>query len=336
MAKPSLLCITSFGLVVAACSSSGKTPALGHSPSDAAKTDPPALGTAGVATSSALEEVSTFGDNPANLKMYVHAKAGKKPSAIVLALHGCGQTATDYVNAGWNDVADREGLVIVYGEQSTTNNSLRCFRWFDPSHIGKEGEAKSLASMVLAAQTMYGTKRAFVTGLSAGGAMTSVMLAAYPELFEAGAMIAGVPYKCASSPAEAFACMKTKSQSPDAWAALVPKTSVISTPRVSIWHGDADTIVRSANREELVKQWTRINGVAEIPSETRTEGSATHCLHRDTSGVVRVESWSIPGMGHGVALDPKNGCGKAGAFALDVGLCSTERVAAFFLDAHHG
>jgi poly(3-hydroxybutyrate) depolymerase len=34
-------------------------------------------------------------------------------------------------------------------------------------------------------------RRIFITGLSAGGAMTSVMLACYPELFAGGAIIAG-------------------------------------------------------------------------------------------------------------------------------------------------
>jgi poly(hydroxyalkanoate) depolymerase family esterase len=334
MAKPSLLRIATFGLVIVACSS-GKSSAPALSPSGAAKAPPPAVGTGAVAGGGALEEVSAFGDNPASLKMYVHAPAGKTPSAVVLALHGCGQTAADYVNAGWNDVGDREGLVIVYGEQTAANNSLRCFRWFDPPQIGKEGEAKSLASMVTAAHAKYGTKRAFVTGLSAGGAMTSVMLAAYPELFEAGAVMSGIPYKCATSPVEALACMKVKSQSADAWAALVPKMSTGPAPRVSIWQGEADNVVRPANREELVKQWAKFNGVAETPGETKTEGGATHALHKDASGVVRVESWSISNMGHGVALDPKSGCGKAGAYALDVGLCSTERAATFFLGTSH-
>lgn len=141
----------------------------------------------------------------------------------------------------------------------------------------------------------------------------------------------GVPYRCATSVADAFACMKAKSQSADAWAALVPKATTGSPPRVSIWQGEADTMVKPANREELVKQWAKVNGVAETPAETRTEGPASHALFKDASGVVRVESWSIPNMGHGVALDPKSGCGKAGPFALDVGLCSTERAAAFFL-----
>jgi poly(hydroxyalkanoate) depolymerase family esterase len=45
--------------------------------------------------------------------------------------------------------------------------------------------------------------RIFVTGLSAGGAMTSVMLASYPGIFAAGAIIAGLPYGVATNPTEA-------------------------------------------------------------------------------------------------------------------------------------
>ena len=44
----------------------------------------------------------------------------------------------------------------------------------------------------------------YVTGLSAGGGMTAVMLAAYPELFAGGAIIAGIPYKCANDAIEAL------------------------------------------------------------------------------------------------------------------------------------
>ncbi len=282
--------------------------------------------------SSSIEEITSFGDNPGGLRMFVHAPAGKRPAGVVLALHGCGQTAADYVRVGWNGVADREGLVIVYAEQAKANNPLRCFRWYDPAHIGRAGEARSLASMVEAAHVKYGTKRAFVTGLSAGGAMTTVMLAAYPELFEAGAVMTGVAYKCASNPGEAFACMKGRPRSAEEWAELVPR-SAVKSPRVSIWQGEADTLVRPSNRDELVKQWTKVHGLDQVPVETKSEAGATHALYRDAGGTLRVESWSIPSMGHGVALDPRSGCGTAGPYALDVGLCSTERAAAFFLAA---
>ncbi len=318
-----------FALVIAACSNvveDGSSPAA--CPPKASTSDLPGLG-----GSSALEEVTSFGANPGGLKMYVHAPAGKTPVAVVLALHGCTQSAADYVSAGWNEVADREGLVIVYGEQQSANNGMKCFRWWEPSQIGDGGEARSLANMVEAAHAKYGTKRAFVTGLSAGGAMTSVMLAAYPDVFEAGAVMAGLPYKCATSQLDTYSCMSGRELSADEWAALVPKASSARAPRVSIWQGDADWTVRPVNREELVKQWTRVNGISEEPTETKTEGPATHRIHRDAAGTVRVESWAIPKMGHGVALDPKSGCGKAGAFALDVGVCSTEQASAFFLGA---
>ena len=46
--------------------------------------------------------------------------------------------------------------------------------------------------------------RIFVTGLSAGGAMTSVMLATYPDVFAGGAIIAGLSYGAANNVQQAF------------------------------------------------------------------------------------------------------------------------------------
>ncbi len=49
--------------------------------------------------------------------------------------------------------------------------------------------------------------RIFVTGISAGGAMTSVMLATYPEVFVGGAIIAGLPFGVATNVREALSGM---------------------------------------------------------------------------------------------------------------------------------
>ena len=181
------------------------------------------------------------------------------------------------------------------------------------------------------AKTTYGATKAYVTGLSAGAAMTSVMLATYADLFEAGAIMAGLPYGCASSQTDAYTCMSPgRDKTADAWASLVPASTRASAPRVSIWHGDADWIVRPANEKQLVRQWTAVAGVAEEPTSTTTEGVATHAEYKDKGGVVRVESWLMKGMGHGVALAPKAGCGTAGAYLLDESLCSTTKSAMFF------
>lgn len=319
-------------LVAAGCSSS-------PSGSGGASTCPPKRTTAPAglpglpgAAGGALTEVDSFGDNPGHLKMYVHAPASGKATAVVVALHGCTQSAADYVAAGWNELADEEGFAVVYPEQTTANNFQRCFRWFDETQIERErGEAASIAAMTAHAKSTYGATHAYVTGLSAGAAMTAVMLATYADVFEAGAIMAGLPYACATSQIDAYSCMSPgKDRTAEAWAALVPASAHGEAPRVSIWHGDADWTVRPRNEDELVKQWTGVAGIAGAAPVTSEEDGVTHAEYKDSSGVVRVESWLVKGMGHGVALAPKDGCGKAGAYFLDEGVCSTAKAAAFF------
>jgi poly(hydroxyalkanoate) depolymerase family esterase len=89
-------------------------------------------------------------------------------------------------------------------------------------------------------------KRHHHAGLSAGGAMTAVMLAVEPDVFSAGAVFAGVPYNCGTGIAAAFSCMNpgvTKTQAQ--WAALVDNaTDFAGTwPRVLVVHGSSDTTV---------------------------------------------------------------------------------------------
>lgn len=280
----------------------------------------------------ALEPVASFGENPGGLAMYVHAPTSLRAGApVVVALHGCTQSASAYAGAGWNAIADQNGFVVVYAEQSTANDATRCFRWWDPAQTTRDkGEAKSIRSMVDAARAKYGVKDAFVTGLSAGGAMTAVMLATYPDVFRAGAVMSGLPYHCATSKNDAYTYMSGKAESAAAWKALLPAMALADPPRVAIWHGAADYLVRETNAEALTEQWTAAHGLADAKPTSERVGAATHDAFRDAKGVVAVERWIIDGMSHGVALDPKKGCGTAGAYLLDVGLCSTEKTAEFF------
>ena len=63
---------------------------------------------------------------------------------------------------------------------------------------------------------------------------------------------------------------------------------------------------------------------------TSTVGVATRREFKNASGVTLVESWSLAGMNHGTPVDPSSGCGTAGAFILDVGVCSSRYAAEFF------
>jgi poly(hydroxyalkanoate) depolymerase family esterase len=147
--------------------------------------------------------------------MFAYAPEHMPPKLpLVIALHGCTQTSDEYDHGtGWSSLADSLGFAVVYPQQQPANNPKNCFSWFLPGDIVRgHGEALSIREMVEHAIATFAADRrkVFVTGLSAGGAMASVMLAAYPEVFAGGAIIAGLPYGCASDVQQAFEAMFTE------------------------------------------------------------------------------------------------------------------------------
>jgi poly(hydroxyalkanoate) depolymerase family esterase len=225
---------------------------------------------------------------------------------------------------------------VVLPEQQSANNFNKCFNWFEPGDIARgQGEAESIAQMVRrqVADTGADPARVDVTGLSAGGAMTSVMLATYPDMFAAGGVVAGIAYKCATSMVDAFSCMNPgKNQTPaqlgDAVRAASGHTG--PWPTVSVWQGDADYTVRPSNMTEIVEQWTNVHGIPSTPTSTDTVAGYPHAVYA-SGGRTLVETYTITGMGHGQPLDPGTAdgqCGQAGAFLLDVNICAAWHMSA--------
>jgi poly(hydroxyalkanoate) depolymerase family esterase len=159
-------------------------------------------------------QVSDFGSNPGNLKMFKYIPDNlKTPAALVVVLHGCKQDSPRFAEkAGWMQVADKLGVALAIPGQKQENNQNNCFNWFNTEDIRREkGEALSIKQIVdkIKSDHNIDSKRVFVTGLSAGGAMTSVMLAAYPDVFAGGGVVAGLPYRCAENLSDALQCMST-------------------------------------------------------------------------------------------------------------------------------
>ncbi|MGW4836809.1 extracellular catalytic domain type 1 short-chain-length polyhydroxyalkanoate depolymerase [Streptomyces globisporus] len=293
----------------------------------------------------ALERVTSFGANPGGLNMYVYRPAALPANApVVVALHGCTQSAQVYSdNAGLNTFADRHGFLVVYAETTTANNASKCFNWFQPGDTRRgQGEAASIRQMVAHAATAYGadTGRVQVTGLSAGGAMTSVMLAAYPDVFAAGAVVAGIPYGCGVDVVSAFGCMSPGvDRTPAAWAQAVRDAHpgfAGPWPRVTIWHGDNDATVAPRNADELREQWTAVHGLGQTPDRTSTIGPnstrRSEYLAAD-GGASVVEVNRVPGIGHGTPVDPGNGaeqCGATGTQHFIDSICSSYWITRFF------
>ncbi len=290
----------------------------------------------------ALTTVTGFGTNPGGLAMYEYVPAGLSSGRpIVVVLHGCTQTAASMESAGWNQLADQYKFTVVYPEQQTANNPVRCFNWAgeygDTANLVRgQGENASIMQMVDKSIAAHGgdASKVFIVGFSAGAGFTSVMIATYPERFAGAAIMSGLPYRCATSVSGAYSCQSPGvTKTPAQWGDLVRTSHAGPYPRVQIWHGSTDSTVVPANETELVKQWTNVQGIDDVADDTETIGSATRTAYRSASGAVLVEAYKVTGMGHATAVgaDPSGACtATAGSYFEDRGICATRRAATFF------
>jgi feruloyl esterase len=284
-----------------------------------------------------LKEHFAFGANPGKLRLFAYRPPRlPKGAPLVVVLHGCRQDARGYDHgAGWSALADRFGFALVAPEQTLANNVRNCFNWFVPEHQKRgEGEPASIRQMIAWAMKQYGSDpaRIFVTGLSAGGAMTAVMLATYPEIFAAGAIIAGLPYGAAHNVQQALTAMQSAPErSAEDWAAAVRGASDWKGPwpLVSLWQGDNDQTVAPGNMEALIAQWTALHDVTHSHDELGP--GLRHRIWRDASGAAAVEAYTVAGLGHGTPIHAVGGNGEhAAPFILEAGISSSLLIARFF------
>ena len=275
-------------------------------------------------------------ENPGGLIAFAEAPRGNPSRAVVVILHGCTQRASDLASAGWSDTAAAYGFAAVYPEQVAANDPNACFRWYTKDHASRgKGELASIAALALDAKARLGADRVFVSGLSAGAAMASALLASYPEIFEAASFQAGIPFGCAANAFEGATCASApKSLTAKQWGDLVRGAATPSAKvRVQVWHGDADPIVKPGNADGLVAQWTDVAGIDATPDAEAREGFVTKRSFQDGSGKTRVELDLVNGFGHGISISTQGSdapCGRAGTYAADAGTCAAASAARFF------
>jgi poly(hydroxyalkanoate) depolymerase family esterase len=290
---------------------------------------------------SPLVETTGFGADPGDLRMFSFVPGDLAPRpALVVVLHGCGQSAADYdLGAGWSTLAKRYGFALLMPEQQPANNANKCFNWFSPEDTARDhGEAASIRQMIARMVGDHGIDphKIFVTGLSAGGAMTSVMLATYPEIFAGGAVIAGLPFGVATNMREALSGMfQSSPRAAGELGDLVRNASHHKGPwpKLSVWHGSADRTVNPANADEIVKQWLDVHGLPAAPmSEAEVDGYPRQ-IWWNADGETVIESYTITDMAHGTPLgigDNDEHYGAQGAFLIEAGISSSYHIANFF------
>ncbi|SFU56513.1 extracellular catalytic domain type 1 short-chain-length polyhydroxyalkanoate depolymerase [Halomonas korlensis] len=287
-----------------------------------------------------LADLNEFGSNPGALNAKIYIPEDLPADApLVVVLHGSDQTAAEYdVGAGWSDIADLYRVALLFPEQQRVNNLTLGFNWFEPDDGYRgAGEPLSILNMVEQVVSDHGIdrQRVFITGLSAGGAMTSVMLATYPEIFAGGAIIAGLPYGSADTLPSALLRMKGLG-SPTAQQLETRLRNASAHegpwPILSVWHGSGDRTVDASNANAILEQWRALHDLEESPSSTHTVNGYPRRVWSDAEGRELIEEYSITGMDHGTPLKThgKDSYGSSGDYMLEVNISSTHHIADFW------
>ncbi len=228
-------------------------------------------------------------------KLYVPSSYTGEPVPLLVMLHGCTQDPEDFANGtGMNALAEEMAFLVLYPAQSKQANPSRCWNWFneiDQQH--GQGEPSIIAGMTNAVMARHAVDagQVYVAGLSAGGAMATIMGTLYPELYAAVGVHSGLPFASANDLSSALAAMKGEFRRSQAPGSALP---------IIVFHGDQDTTVHPSNGEELVAQVARglPRRPAVEPGRVPDGHAYTRTVHRHHDGTVHAEHWVVHGAGH--------------------------------------
>lgn len=281
-----------------------------------------------------FKKLEAFGANPGDLEASYFTPNIESPALVVL-LHGCAQQGDELAfQSGLFGLAKKHNFALLLPQQGLSNNIKRCFNWYSADDFTRDsGESDSIKNMISQLKGQLGSKKVYIIGLSAGGAMASGMLANYPALFTGGAVVAGIPFPCAEGLMTGISCMRNgPSQTADELVTLVKKRNPKQTtwPKLSVWTGVNDSIVNPLNSSMLAQQWAILSALESKPIVNKKSGyTITHW--QNSANETRVELIEVAHLGHGIMVNPQveNG-GEVSDYVLASPLSTVKHVVDFW------
>lgn len=277
-------------------------------------------------------QLQTVMQKPMPHRLYIpDGLSQHRPAPLLVALHGCTQTAEQFAaETDFDEVAARYGAIVVYPEQSKAANCVRCWNWFRAEHQRRErGEPAAILQLVddLVHRLPIDPERIYLAGFSAGGAMAAIVAEQAPDVFAAVGITGGVALHASGDLRSASAAMAGRRSAPPTGSLLsvIPNPEQYRRMRVMIWTGSEDTTVAPANAALLEEQFAILLGIqsGRVEHDPRNDASVTRW--RDAAGRARIERWVVHHMGHAWS-----GGSATGRFTYPPGPRASELMFAFF------
>ena len=228
-------------------------------------------------------------------KLYIPSSYTGQKLPLVVMLHGCTQDPDDFARGTqMNVLAEELHCLVVYPAQSQQANASRCWNWFSEQDQQRgRGEPSIIAGITetIIHNHAVDETQVYVAGLSAGGAMATIMGTLYPDLYAAVGVHSGLPFASAHDLPSALAAMKGNFGRSTTKGKSIP---------IIVFHGDQDATVHPANGDELIKQGAHGAAQAVVVEPGRMpDGHAyTRTVHQRADGTPQAEQWLIHGAGH--------------------------------------
>ena len=250
------------------------------------------------------------------------------PAPLVIALHGYTQTAEEFKNTTeWHALAGHYHFYVAFPQ---TNNDLvnaggrpAAWKWWRDfsawTRTSFNQHFKPINDTVEKMKSLHNIDpdRIFIAGLSAGGYMTTLMLACFPDIYAAGAVFSGGAHNCD------LKC--TDSNKQQDWTRPVgykaPTAADVKAaystwwndatkrkPRVILFHGSLDQAVKPINLDDAMRQWTGALGIDQTP-DNASLGLPTQLGGYDykvyaQNGKPAVATVLMSDLGHGFPVKP--------------------------------
>lgn len=254
--------------------------------------------------------------------VYVPGSVHPERSApMVVVLHGANTTAEQQRAANlFDSLAAREGFIVMYPDHETDSaigrHPLQSWRFYNPVEMQRDvGDAQAIAELTRQAMATWNVdpECVYIIGMSAGGWMTSIMGATYPDLYaaigiaEAGAY--GIGLAGVGQPLGAT-LLRPGLLALAAHQAMGPHARVLP---VINFQGDKDLAATPASGNHAIQQWLMTNNLVVsgalrspfplAPTETidvtPESGYPYHVdIYRDAEGCRILEQVRIEEMAH--------------------------------------